>query len=65
MAGKRVTFDKIGNNLYVVYYNGRKTSLDVFFDGKEFNSYCRDFFNIRTRTLEEMREFLALELEYD
>ena len=65
MAGNKVTFDKISKSLYAVYFNGKKTSLDVFFDGKEFNSYCRDFFNLRTRTLEEMREFLASELEYN
>lgn len=60
---KSVTFDRLSSSLYLVLLNGRETNLSVEFDGGEFCCYSRDLLGIRTRTLEEMRDFLTLELE--
>ncbi len=54
----KVTFDKISNFLYSVLIDGKESLLLVEHNGYEFSCCHRDFLNIRTRTLEEMRTLL-------
>jgi len=60
---KRITLEQISASLYNVLIDGRQSTLSVYFENGEFHCYQKDFINIKTKTLCEMKELLGLEIE--
>lgn len=58
----KITFNKLSNFLYEVFIDGKKSVLSVTHDGGEFVCYQRGFFNIHTKTLDDMRALLEGEI---
>ncbi|MBR5007853.1 MAG: hypothetical protein IKY09_02630 [Methanocorpusculum sp.] len=59
----RITFEKLGDYLYDVKIDGKKSRLSVYFEAGRFLCYDRQFGELSARTLEEIRNQIENEID--
>lgn len=59
----RITFEKLGDYLYDVRIDGKKSRLSVYFEAGCFFCYDKQFGELSARTLEEIRNQIEMKID--